>query len=90
LLSLIRRRASAGRDRHSRFVCVNECRLGRRPFFATFTLPWEGDEALEHADAAKVAAIKAELAAGKGTRRIGRELEAGVGAVMRIKAEIAA
>lgn len=31
LPSLIRRRASAGRDRHWRFVCVNECRLGRRP-----------------------------------------------------------
>jgi DNA invertase Pin-like site-specific DNA recombinase len=49
-----------------------------------------GRRSLEHADAAKVAAIKAELAAGKGIRRIARELEAGVGTVMRIKAELAA
>jgi DNA invertase Pin-like site-specific DNA recombinase len=49
-----------------------------------------GRRALEQADAAKVAAIKAELAAGKGIRRIARELEAGVGTVMRIKAELAA
>jgi DNA invertase Pin-like site-specific DNA recombinase len=49
-----------------------------------------GQRSLEHADAGKVAAIKAELATGKGIRRIARELEAGVGTVMRIKAELAA
>ena len=49
-----------------------------------------GRPALEDADVAKVTAIKAELAAGKGIRRIARELEAGVGTVMRIKAELAA
>jgi DNA invertase Pin-like site-specific DNA recombinase len=49
-----------------------------------------GRRSLEHADAGKVAAIKAELAAGKGIRRIARELEAGVGTVMRIKADLAA
>jgi DNA invertase Pin-like site-specific DNA recombinase len=48
-----------------------------------------GRPALEDADAAKVKAIKAELAAGKGIRRIARELQAGVGTVMRIKAELA-
>ena len=49
-----------------------------------------GRPALEGADAAKVTAIKAELTAGKGIRRIARELQAGVGTVMRIKAELAA
>jgi len=49
-----------------------------------------GRPALEDADAAKVKAIKAELAAGKGIRRIARELQAGIGTVMRIKAELAA
>jgi DNA invertase Pin-like site-specific DNA recombinase len=49
-----------------------------------------GRPALEDADAAKVTAIKAELAAGKGIRRIARELNAGVGTVLRIKAELAA
>jgi DNA invertase Pin-like site-specific DNA recombinase len=49
-----------------------------------------GRPALEEADATKVATIKAELAAGKGIRRIARDLQAGVGAVMRIKAELAA
>jgi DNA invertase Pin-like site-specific DNA recombinase len=48
-----------------------------------------GRPALEAADAAKVKAIKAELAAGKGIRRIARELQAGIGTVMRIKAELA-
>jgi DNA invertase Pin-like site-specific DNA recombinase len=48
-----------------------------------------GRPALEDADAAKVKAIKAALAAGKGIRRIAREHKAGVGTVMRIKAEIA-
>jgi DNA invertase Pin-like site-specific DNA recombinase len=48
-----------------------------------------GRPALEDADAAKVKAIKAELAAGKGIRRIARELQAGIGTVRRIKAELA-
>ena len=45
---------------------------------------------LEDANAAKVKAIKAGLAAGKGIRRIARELQAGIGTVLRIKAELAA
>ena len=49
-----------------------------------------GRPALEDANAAKVKAIKAELATGKGIRRIARELQAGVGTVLRIKAELAA
>jgi DNA invertase Pin-like site-specific DNA recombinase len=49
-----------------------------------------GRPALEDANAAKVKAIKAGLAAGKGIRRIARELHAGVGTVLRIKAESAA
>lgn len=49
-----------------------------------------GRPSLGDADAARVKAIKAELAAGKGIRRIARELQAGVGTVMRIKAELAA
>jgi DNA invertase Pin-like site-specific DNA recombinase len=49
-----------------------------------------GRPALEDADAAKVKAIKAALGAGKGIRRIARDLQAGVGTVLRIKAEIAA
>jgi DNA invertase Pin-like site-specific DNA recombinase len=40
-----------------------------------------GRPALEDANAAKVKAIKAELATGKGIRRIARELQAGVGTV---------
>jgi DNA invertase Pin-like site-specific DNA recombinase len=39
---------------------------------------------------AKIAAIKAELAAGKGIRRIARDQGAGVGTVLRVKAELAA
>jgi hypothetical protein len=39
---------------------------------------------------AKIAAIKAELAAGKGIRAIARDLDAGVGAAFRMKAEMAA
>jgi DNA invertase Pin-like site-specific DNA recombinase len=39
---------------------------------------------------AKIAAIKAELAADKGIRRVARDLGAGVGTVLRVKAEIAA
>jgi DNA invertase Pin-like site-specific DNA recombinase len=49
-----------------------------------------GRPSLEDANAAKVKAIKAELAAGKGIRRIARELQAGIGTVLRIKAELAA
>jgi DNA invertase Pin-like site-specific DNA recombinase len=49
-----------------------------------------GRPALEDANAAKVKAIKAALAAGKGIRRIARQHQAGVGTVMRIKAEMAA
>jgi hypothetical protein len=39
---------------------------------------------------AKIAPIKAELAAGKSIRRIARDLGAGVGAAFRMKAEMAA
>jgi DNA invertase Pin-like site-specific DNA recombinase len=39
---------------------------------------------------AKIAAIEAELAAGKGIRRIARDLGAGVGTVLRVKGEMAA
>jgi DNA invertase Pin-like site-specific DNA recombinase len=49
-----------------------------------------GRPSLEDADAAKVIAIKAELSAGKGIRRIARERQTGVGTVMRIKAALAA
>jgi DNA invertase Pin-like site-specific DNA recombinase len=49
-----------------------------------------GRPALEDADAGKVKAIKAALAAGKGIRRITREHQAGIGTVMRIKAETVA
>jgi hypothetical protein len=40
--------------------------------------------------AAKVAAIKRALAAKQGVRRIARDLETGVGTVLRIKNELAA
>jgi DNA invertase Pin-like site-specific DNA recombinase len=49
-----------------------------------------GRPALEDSNARKVTAIKAALADGKGIRRIARELQAGVGTVLRIKAELAA
>ena len=49
-----------------------------------------GRPALEDANATKVAAIKAALAAGKGIRRIARDLQAGVGTVTRLKAEMVA
>lgn len=49
-----------------------------------------GRPALEDSDAHKVTAIKAARAAGKGIRRIARELRAGVGTVLRIRAELAA
>lgn len=48
-----------------------------------------GRPALEDSDAGKVTAIKAALAAGKGIRRIARDLQAGVGTVLRIKGELA-
>jgi hypothetical protein len=37
---------------------------------------------------AKIAAIKSALAGGKGVRRIARDLGAGVGTVLRVKAEM--
>jgi DNA invertase Pin-like site-specific DNA recombinase len=49
-----------------------------------------GRRRLEDSDAAKVAAIKKALAAKRGVRRIARDLETGVGTVLRIKAELAA
>jgi hypothetical protein len=42
---------------------------------------------LEDSDAAKVAAIKKALAAKRGVRRVARDLETGVGTVLRIKNE---
>jgi hypothetical protein len=47
-----------------------------------------GRPSLEDADAGKVKAIKAALAAGKGSRRVARDHQAGVGTVLRIKAEM--
>jgi DNA invertase Pin-like site-specific DNA recombinase len=49
-----------------------------------------GRPSLEDSNAGKVTAIKAALAEKKGIRRIARELQTGVGTVLRIKAEIAA
>ena len=49
-----------------------------------------GRRRLEDSDAAKVAAIKRALAAKRGVRRIARDLETGVGTVLRIKNELAA
>jgi hypothetical protein len=46
--------------------------------------------ALEDSGAGKVTAAKAVLAAGKGIRRIARDLQAGVGTALRTKAELAA
>jgi DNA invertase Pin-like site-specific DNA recombinase len=48
-----------------------------------------GRRRLEDSDAAKVAAIKKALAAKRGVRRIARDLETGVGTVLRIKNELA-
>ena len=48
-----------------------------------------GRRRLEDSDAAKVAAIKRALAAKRGVRRIARDLETGVGTVLRIKNELA-
>ena len=50
------------------------------------TSEYAGRFAVEDTDASKVAAIKAALAAKKGVRRIARDLEVGVGAVLRLKA----
>jgi DNA invertase Pin-like site-specific DNA recombinase len=44
----------------------------------------------EDSDATKVAAIKKALAAKQGVRRIVRDLETGVGTVLRIRSELAA
>src|SRR6266700_2680571 len=49
-----------------------------------------GRPALEDSNAAKFAAIKAALVEKKGIRRIARELQTGVGTVLRIKAELTA
>jgi hypothetical protein len=51
--------------------------------------PTHGRRRLEDSDAAKVAAIKKALAAKRGVRRIARDLETGVGTVLRIKNELA-
>jgi hypothetical protein len=45
-----------------------------------------GRRQLENSDAAKAAAVKIALAAKKGVRRIARELQTGVGTVLRIQA----
>src|SRR4029077_17972117 len=47
-----------------------------------------GRRRLEDSDAAKVTAIKKALAAKQGVRRIARDLETGVGTVLRIKNEL--
>jgi DNA invertase Pin-like site-specific DNA recombinase len=49
-----------------------------------------GRRRLEDSDAAKFAAIKKALAAKHGVRRIARDLETGVGTILRIRAELAA
>jgi DNA invertase Pin-like site-specific DNA recombinase len=49
-----------------------------------------GRRRLEDSDAAKVAAIKRALVAKQGVRRIARDLETGVGTVLRIKNKFAA
>jgi DNA invertase Pin-like site-specific DNA recombinase len=49
-----------------------------------------GRRRLEDSDATRVAAIKKALAAKRGVRRIARDLETGVGTVLRIKNELAA
>jgi hypothetical protein len=48
-----------------------------------------GRRALEQSEPEKIEAIKAALAAGMGVRRIARENKAGVGTVLRVKAEMA-
>jgi DNA invertase Pin-like site-specific DNA recombinase len=49
-----------------------------------------GRPSLKDSNADKFAAVKAALAEKKGIRRIARELQTGVGTVLRIKAELAA
>ena len=49
-----------------------------------------GRPSLEDSNAGKFAAIKTALAQKKGVRRIARELQTGVGTVLRIKAELGA
>jgi hypothetical protein len=49
-----------------------------------------GRRALEKSEPEKIEAIKAALAAGMGIRRVARENKAGVGTVLRVKAEMAA
>ena len=49
-----------------------------------------GRRRLEDSDAIKVAAIKRALVAKQGVRRIARDLQTGIGTVLRIKAEMAA
>lgn len=49
-----------------------------------------GRPSIEDSDADKYEAIKAALAAKRGVRRIARELQTGVGTVLRIRAELAA
>ena len=49
-----------------------------------------GRQRLEDSNAGRVAAIKRALAAKRGVRRIARDLETGVGTVLRIKNELAA
>jgi DNA invertase Pin-like site-specific DNA recombinase len=49
-----------------------------------------GRPSIEDSNAAKYAAIKAALVAKQGVRRIARDLQTGVGTVLRIKAELAA
>jgi hypothetical protein len=48
-----------------------------------------GRPSIEDSDAGKYQAIKAALAAKQGVRRIARELQTGVGTVLRIKSELA-
>jgi hypothetical protein len=49
-----------------------------------------GRPSLEDSNADKFAAVKAALAGKQGIRRIARELQTGVGTVLRIKSEMAA
>jgi DNA invertase Pin-like site-specific DNA recombinase len=49
-----------------------------------------GRPSIEDSNAGKYEAIKVALAAKQGVRRIARELQTGVGTVLRIKSELAA
>ena len=75
---MIRQRVRAGIERAKASGTKSGRRFGRPALK-------DGSEGL-----AKIAAIKAELAAGKGIRPIARDLGAGVGAAFRMKAEMAA